>query len=386
MGTCQSRAFATAQVEQGIPSPIAGTLDLGGQSGDQEVPRLTRASVKTPKQNTTGRVSLFSKRSSNAARLLSPSEETNATVPATPFPPSFAEDNFSLSSNEDDLERSRASLPVVISKSRPNNPINYDSASSSNVDYIVNSPGPSRQILSAKTRENEGAELRMLNSHMNKPESVVYRSAAPLIAPRDVPMTIMAPQQASMTSVDPQTLAHFNRLKVQVQLAEQHELHNRRKAKLEDRMEDVKGYRNLWKEFENIKNQAGGATGGELKDSAKKASMNLKDPESWYFDFNPMQNMQHVKGSQDDNSLSSLSLLSEMTMEAQRNYYKEKSRERREKREGKQHKPSGDIQPKMISNDEPIVLVRTTASCGSAGYSGAGLSIFGYTRKKLNFG
>jgi hypothetical protein len=281
MGTCQSQAFVTAQVEQGIPSPIARKLDLGGQSGDQDVLRLTRASVKTPKQNTTGRVSLFSKRSSNTtARLLSPSEETNATVPATPFLPSFAEDNFSISSNEDDLERSGASLPVVISKSGQNNPINYDSASSSNVDYIVNSPGPSRQILSAKTRENEGAERRMLNSHMTKPESVVYRFAAPLIAPRDVPMTIMAPQQSSTTSVDPRTLANFNRLKIQVQLAEQHELHNRRKAKLEDRMEDVKGYRNLWKEFENIKNQAGGATGDELEDTANKASMNLKDPES----------------------------------------------------------------------------------------------------------
>jgi hypothetical protein len=82
-----------------------------------------------------------------------------------------------------------------------------------------------------------------------------------------------------------------------------------------------------------------------------------------------MQNTQYVKGSQDDNSLSSLSLLSEMTMEAQRNYYKEKSRERREKREGKQHKPTGDIQPKMISNDKLIASVRTTASRGSAGYS-----------------
>ena len=359
MGTCQSRAHGSTEFDK----------DGGHQTLDNPFPdkqRLSKdfSSVKTPRN---GRILHNANKSSKDTHVVSPSEETLLTVPPTPFPCSLADENSSFSSAD---EQSWNSLPLATFESGPS-PIHCDSASTITVG------NPSVVRLSTKEQYGDipvdhedlvpssGLFLAQKASNgkqrITTPESVVYRSAAPLIAPRDVPLTIISPNPLSNSSVDPQTLASFNRLKIQVQLAEQNELHNRRKAKLEDRLEDVKGYRNLWKEFETIKHQAARAPGDELADITKNPSMKLHDPESWYFDFNPLQTL-HIEGGNDENSISSVSLLSERTMEAQRRYYKEKSRERNEKRKEKLRETSCEMNVKHIVDDEPIASILLTDS------------------------
>ena len=377
MGTCQSRTLASPAFEKDGGKSALGTpyADRGSLS-----PKVL--SVTTPRN---GRILHVAKKPCQATHLVSPSEETIATVPPTPFPCSFADENSSFSSVGDNLEKSWNSPPLVLSESETKI-IQYVSASticgdnpnlSTTEDYgdipidhgglFRSAPLSPRALgtsMNSKKREEEAADLCMLNSPITKPESVVYRSAAPLIAPCEVPSTILSPNPRSYNSVDPQTLAHFNRLKIQVQLAEQNELRTRRKAKLEDRLEDVKGYRNLWIEFESIKHRAAGTSGDELADNSKNPSMKLHDPESWYFDFNPLQTL-HINGQDDDNSVSSVSLLSEVTMEVQRKYYQEKSRERSEKCKDKLHETSHDLYTTPVVDDEPIASILSTESCGT---------------------
>jgi hypothetical protein len=93
------------------------------------------------------------------------------------------------------------------------------------------------------------SRIKILNSRITAPESVIHRNS--LLAPPKGAV-VDAFGTTAKTSVNPQTIANFNKLKIQVQLANRAEKHRRHKAKLEDRFEDVQGYRDLWSEYEEI--------------------------------------------------------------------------------------------------------------------------------------
>ncbi len=226
----------------------------------------------------------------------------------------------------------------------------------------------------AQNGAEDTARMSSMRYQLTTPGSIVFRPA-PLIAPPkstngDLAATLVGQSKKAQTSVTPQTIANFNRLKIQVQLAEKNEMHRRRKAKLEDRFEDVKGYRNLWKDFESLKEQVKEViiSRNDELDTGKigEKSIDLNEPTSWYFDFQSLQLHQHVDGEEDNNdnrSQASMSLLSEATMEVQRQYYDEK---RRMKKNGNRTKPKKNRIG--ASDDRSVASARSTTSRGSNAY------------------
>jgi hypothetical protein len=76
---------------------------------------------------------------------------------------------------------------------------------------------------------------------------------APLLAPpKDVVVTLDPPSVSSGSSVNPQTLARFNKLKTQARLAAKLERQRKQKEKAQDRRLDIEGYKNLWEEYSGI--------------------------------------------------------------------------------------------------------------------------------------
>ena len=142
------------------------------------------------------------------------------------------------------------------------------------------------------------------------------------------------------TSVNPHTVASFNKLKIQVQLARRADKHRRRKAKLEDRLVDVQGYRDLWDNYEEIENQVCKSAQGDAQHTPRsfQENLNLKKPNSWYFDFQSLDEGEDVDD--DNRSQSSLSLHSEASMETQRRLFQEKRRARRRRSRSKSSRSS----------------------------------------------
>lgn len=416
MGTCQSRA---ADLQGGVPHT--------GFDGAIQKPVTVVTSTNKQSGSGGGITLIFPSKDSKIASLVSPSEKTVATVPETPsYQLSSPESNFSFVSpmpsgvDESACNTSRASmiesviseegsyevppseeddnLSVSVASSshsaaaaasrRISNSVTEDAHPLSRPPSLgVASASPAR-MAKAQKRAEESARLHLLHSRMTTPESIVYRPAAPLIAPPKmggvaaIPATVVGPAMKPKTSVNPQTIANFNRLKIQVQLAEQNEMHARRKAKLEDRFEDVKGYRNLWKDFENLKHEVEHKTvtprrNDELENGAEN-TMNLKEPTTWYFDFQslrsnmPFQRNTNGDDNDDTQSQASMSLLSEVSMEAQRKYYKEKRRERRKKKLSSLNHHLISIDTKKLkksrsglSDDKSVVSARSARSTNS---------------------
>jgi hypothetical protein len=416
MGTCQSRAADVGGIATGFDAVL-------------HKPH-SRASTKG------SLILLLPAKDSKTSSRLSPSEKTNATAPETPsYQFKSPDSKFSFVSVPQNLSADSLSKDAHDSSLNdlPNRPsANYDSASSvtfenhslnqSVMESVINeeesltapsdedddilsvplsldppsrlgnrpprtgrasaSPARSASSTKAKKRAEEAAQVHLMNKRITAPESIVFRPA-PLIAPpkgasRDIPTEVVG-QKKPKTSVNPQTIANFNRLKVQVELAEKNEMHRRRKAKLEDRVEDVKGYRSLWKEFEDMKVHVDGTTATRkdgLDDTTTKPTariMDLKESTSWYFDFQCLNSGQHFEGDEDDldnRSQSNLSLLSEVTMETQRKYFDEKRRERRTNRSRNQKTPHGVNKLKksrsFVSDDKSIASARSTTSRASA--------------------
>lgn len=223
-------------------------------------------------------------------------------------------------------------------------------------------------------RVEEAHRMRRICSAKTTPGSIVFHPA-PLIAPPksatiEMPGTVVGTGKKAQTSVTPQIIANFNRLKIQVQLAEKSEMHRRRKAKLEDRFEDVKGYRNLWKDFEALKEQIKESSirrSDELDTATvPEKSIDLKEPTSWYFDFQALQLHRHLDGEDDNHdtrSETSMSLLSGATMEAQRKYYNAKSRMTRNVNRMRPKKSRT-----STSDDKSVASARSIHSRGSTAF------------------
>jgi hypothetical protein len=411
MGTCQSRGVDVGGVATGFDAVLHKPL-----------PETASAHSRASTKNSLILVLPSHKDSSKASSGISPSEKTSATAPETPsYPFQSPESKFSFVSPS---YSSGGGLPNELSSST-----NYDSAPSvafenqslnqsviesviteevsltapSDEDDDILSVSPSleanslsasrqkkqkRQMQSrpprssgkALKRAEEAAQMRLINSRVTTPESIVFRPA-PLIAPPkgasgEIPTEVVGPKRPK-TSVNPQTIANFNRLKIQVELAEKNDLHERRKAKLEDRFEDVKGYRSLWKEFEHMKELADDTM--DLDASSAKMtdkSMDLKESTSWYFDFRSLHADRHFQGDEadlDNRSQSSMSLLTEVTMQTQRKYFDQKQRERRKKKfSNDQKKPQKKVVNKLkksrsfVSDEKSVTSARSVTSRGSA--------------------
>jgi hypothetical protein len=178
---------------------------------------------------------------------------------------------------------------------------------------------PLKPLVAVKTR----------NKHVTKPTSIVRHH--PFISPP--PGTaVTVPPLSAPGAVDRQTLAEFNKLKIQVQLQQHATKQSKRLQKLEDRFQDVQKYRQLVKEFEEIQDtlsvnsQLSQRDGLRLK---RSDSFDLRDTGSWYFDFHAVDTaVDYSDLDDDDQSLASqfsqqshLSLLSASSMDSQRKYF-----------------------------------------------------------------
>jgi hypothetical protein len=185
-------------------------------------------------------------------------------------------------------------------------------------------PGP--LIISNKNTASRGqspprpqSHIKLRNAKSTKPGSIVYRNA-PSVMSKSAETKSRRP---SPGAVDPHTVAHFNKLKIQVKLAKHQEKISRRAAKFEDRYEDVLKYRNLHKEFENIQDKVKTTRKTRLK---RSRSFDLSDTNTWFFDFEKLED----ENAEDDNvSVSSMSLLSVASMKSQKRFYEEKFQARR---------------------------------------------------------
>ena len=156
--------------------------------------------------------------------------------------------------------------------------------------------------------------IKMQHRRITHPSSVINRDV---------------PESAAPVAVSSQHLSEFRKLKVQVKLAARQERKKARIAKLEDRYEDVRGYNNLWQNFEEIR-----STAETMPPKLKRSnSFDLHNSGTWFFDF---QSFDEEDAScydfDDEMSQSSLSLHSTTSMESQRRYFKEKQEGRLRRR------------------------------------------------------
>ncbi|GKY91228.1 hypothetical protein MPSEU_000095400 [Mayamaea pseudoterrestris] len=172
------------------------------------------------------------------------------------------------------------------------------------------------------------------------------------------PTTPWTQTDTGTASVHPQTLSHFHRMALQQKLQQKQINKQARANKLQERIEDVKSYKELYKDFQamelvakenrlpprksltNILNpltppdkrltsDSGKAGSASKNITARRSqrritrsnSFTLGDSSSWYFDF---QGTDFAFEGKDDSSHRSLSLLNERDMEAQRKLFEHK--------------------------------------------------------------
>lgn len=163
-------------------------------------------------------------------------------------------------------------------------------------------------------------------------------------------------------AVHPQTLSHFHRMALQQKLHQKQLNKKARAEKIQERIEDVKSYKKLWKDFETMQAKAketgtkdmpqktnaeilssltppekrinpdshsmpGSATKRNVtirrsqRGVARSNSFTLGDSSSWYFDF---QGTDFAFEGKENLTQSSLSLLSESSLEVQKRLFAQK--------------------------------------------------------------
>lgn len=155
--------------------------------------------------------------------------------------------------------------------------------------------------------------VKMLHQHVTSPNSIVLRP-------------VLTETTSEIAAVTPQTIASFQKLKLQANIAERAAKQRKRKVKVADRYEQVKGYRALWNEYKEIQEQV---LYNSLTQEDTESISFLKQPESWYIDFNVVHHQQKEHHQQVSPDQSNFSLLSEETMQAQRKFYEEKKQRTR---------------------------------------------------------
>jgi len=176
---------------------------------------------------------------------------------------------------------------------------------------------------------------RTTASTTKDPKSVILNP--PLIAPPPGEVQQLLNDAETFQQVHSKTcsvkhdmLQHFKALKAEVVKRESNEKQNKRELKLKDRKQDVEGYCALFSDYRNMQ---------ELHEAAvrENGSFGLNNSSSWFVNFREESKIRpHSKtdpGQEDDNQTlpSKLSLLSEGTLETQRNLFAEKRKHRKER-------------------------------------------------------
>lgn len=117
----------------------------------------------------------------------------------------------------------------------------------------------------------------------------------PLLAPpKDV--TLVTCPSNSETSIKPSIMASFNKIKTQVKQAHKQEKHRRQEEKIQDRRRDIKGYKGLWGEFNEIKERVIKQREKNTEYSSPnkgEKTVSLNDLTTWYVDFSSLDSMNH---------------------------------------------------------------------------------------------
>ena len=170
----------------------------------------------------------------------------------------------------------------------------------------------------------------------------------PMASKPDHPPLLAPPKNAKFSSpvpysstVNPLTISTFNKIKTQAQQAHSLQKQHRQEEKIKDRRKDIAGYRELWGEFSEIKEQVHQQQKEVVVKSPNvgRENVSLNDSTTWYVDFSALNSMnqfdhqeiedKNVLDNEDDQkSQSSLSLLSEPALRAQKNLYQQKTVQR----------------------------------------------------------
>ena len=233
----------------------------------------------------------------------------------------------------------------------PDAPSDEEEDFEQNVVPNKNTEEPGRIIPTSKRRP--ASPPRPFSSSSSRdPNSDIQHP--PLVAPpAGSAANLLMVRQSSLNST---TMARFKMLQLKVKQAQKKHVSTSRKAKKQDRLEDVKGYRELWQQFEEIQATVQDETSESMAEttspkkketespkgespiirSAKKRQFDLHNTSTWFFDFEQLIEQEEEADDDDDNqslaSQESLSLLSTASMDSQKRYYaeKQKLRSRRE--------------------------------------------------------
>eukprot|EP00536_Pseudo-nitzschia_multiseries_P000350 jgi/Psemu1/178643/e_gw1.5.42.1 len=171
-----------------------------------------------------------------------------------------------------------------------------------------------------ETETSSGACDHLKTFHVCKPD------VPPLLAPpKDVTVVVDTPNND--TSVNPATIAIFNKMKLQATNINKLKKQRRYEEKIEDRRRDIRGYNQLWGEYNEIQERVMKQRESDAKSSTPKSDGNtvhLKDSTSWLVDFYTLNSMNPLdnQGLQSDlrkiyeddqKGQASLSLLTEST-------------------------------------------------------------------------
>jgi hypothetical protein len=167
----------------------------------------------------------------------------------------------------------------------------------------------------------------------------------PMASKPDHPPLLAPPKNATFSSpvpysstINPSTIATFNKIKTQAQQAHSLQKQHRQEEKIKDRRKDISGYKELWGEFSEIKEHVHQQQEEAVikSPSVGRENTSLNDSTTWYVDFSALNSMNHFdhREIQDKNVLDneddqkSLSLLSEPALYAQKKLYQQKTAQR----------------------------------------------------------
>jgi hypothetical protein len=169
-------------------------------------------------------------------------------------------------------------------------------------------PGPIRSSIGRSSSKQRGwspprpmTAVKCRSKHVTRPTSIIRHH--PHISPPPG-SAILSPPPADPAAVDRQTLAEFNKLKIQVQLEEKALKQTKRIQKLEDRLQDMQVYKRLLREFEELQEtiSVNSQQNQDLTILTKSASFDLKETESWFYDFQSVDIIDISNLEEDENS------------------------------------------------------------------------------------
>jgi hypothetical protein len=299
MGTCQSQINREADIVVSTYSPRKSSANQKSTS-----PRKFHFELRKPS-------STYAKNGVQPTSLISPAEGTEVTDVDSPFLSVFSPytpDN--INDERMDIDDSSSAAPSLSEQSGYSAPrddpqnllIPFDEEIEDD-SYLYsdesNTPPPLRlgSITEFETHHHYPSSDRVNNSRRFQTQTATspshitgtVASPSPLLAPpKHVVVTFDSKSASSATSVNPQTLANFNRLKTQAELAKQLQQRKKMKNKIQDRRIDIQGYKNLWKEYSGIKDKASSSKQNQeetdlgLPDRVANRSISLNDSATWF--------------------------------------------------------------------------------------------------------